>query len=289
MENQLSQKMLETCPYCQCTKAVVYRQRQELRDCYNMYRNFVSCTNCSIVYPVPRVNEFKMIQHIDLADPDTPIARNDYLMKLLKKYAVKYSIKNSLDIGAQAGRFCFLLKKLGINSYGIEAQVKAVELAKSKGLNIFAGHFPDELPVELNSRKYDLISCNEAIYYFVDLRQSLDKVFNLLKDGGIFFIKFHQLGSYYYIENHSLYSRAGDCVQSMFTAESLQHCLRECGFKIKELFPYPDDYFQILFSKKNSSSKIYQKVFNMMYRNYFMNRNKWINKADRLICIAQKV
>ena len=287
--------MLYICPFCASSEYDIFKKNQGLRDSEDLVRDFYKCRKCDTIYPCPRTELDENLKGfssgakgIDLNDPTQPVSESDFLIKTLKRYRKQYNIKKALDIGSYTGRFCYVLESLGIETYGLEPQDKAVEYARSKGLKVYDGFFPEQIPSELNDAKYDLISCNESIYYFVDLKQALLKIYEMLLEKGILFIKFHQGNSYYYSSGGSLFSRYGDYVQSIPTARSLFQCLNSIGFEVKEISSVPDQYLHVLFGIDKDRVPLIHKVFNRLYRRFFLDKDKWIELADRLIIVACK-
>ena len=178
-------------------------------------------------------------------------------------------IKNrgiSLDIGTDTGIYTYIFEALGFDSYGLEIEEKAVEIAQRNDLKVFKGSFPDDVPVELLQQKYELIAMQEVIYYMSDLKKSLLKVSELLEDSGFLFIRCHQGFSKYY-EEHSYFKRYGDYVQGIPTMRALLHCLEKTGFNPVKLLAYVD------------SSR---------YLDIFGSTKIDFNNADRLIVLAEK-
>jgi len=141
----------------------------------------------------------------------------------------------SLDIGTWSGKYTYIFQALGFDSYGLEPQNQAGEFARSKGLKVIRGSFPDAIPQKLLRHKYHLIAMLEMIYYLHDLKKSLLRVRQLLEENGVLLIKAHQGDSKYYENNNSYFSRYGDYVQGIPTLSSLQYCLDKSGFKVIKL------------------------------------------------------
>ncbi|MDP1768657.1 MAG: methyltransferase domain-containing protein [Nitrospirota bacterium] len=201
------------------------------------------CDDCGLLYSDQRLgvnesNEY-IAQHGVGADgvarsfgnPRVGFTEQNPLVRLLEGVERK---GRALDIGTWCGRHTYLYEALGFDSYGLEAHQEAAAFARSKGLQVSHGAFPDDVPRKLLSGKYKLISMLDMLYYLHDLQKSFLKVRKMLKDDGVFVITCHQGYSSYYDESqgNSYFSRYGDYVQGIPTFNGLQYCLEKSGFKI---------------------------------------------------------
>ena len=98
-----------------------------------------------------------------------------------------------LDVGCGNGEFLMSVKKLGaIALEGVDFNVRAVALARQKGVSVFQGHFV-EYPGELAS--YDAIFMNHYIEHVLDPVAELKKAKDLLQLGGVLFGEAPNFGS----------------------------------------------------------------------------------------------
>lgn len=298
--------MFSGCPFCHHEKAELYRGAQVLRDSADV-RDFCKCSECGTIYPESRIDineSLKCRNSIwEMSKPPENykyrFSRIDFMTRLIANCRKKYNLKNALDIGSGMGDFCCLLKAMNIEAHGLESQEKTVEYAVKLGRKVRYGVFPDDIPPEFNGMKFDLISCNESIFYFPDLKKALDKIYELLSENGILLIKMHQPCSHYYSQDKSLFSRYGNIVQNIPTAGSLRHCLTKVGFGIEKVEPLPEEYFRTFFKLDRKGlhliKKIFtkfffiQRAFNEAYHVFFADKDKLVESADRLIVIARKI
>lgn len=139
----------------------------------------------------------------------------------------------ALDVGANDGAFLQVLESIGFSAVGLEPQEQLVKLANDNGFDVRCGSFPNDVPEELASAKFNLIAFNETIFYFPDLRKALLDTRRLLHPGGSVLIKAH-LGTsaHYDEEGRSRLLRYGDNVQAIATPKAISYWMSNSGFKI---------------------------------------------------------
>ena len=180
------------------------------------------------------------------------------------------------------------LETAGISATGIEPQDILVNHAKKNGINVITGVFPDFLPDDVKNSRYDLISMNEVIYYFPDLKRSLATAHALLTPEGILYIKSYIGENDVQRYHQSLFSRPGDYLQVVPTRASFQFWLDDSGFEVIEIIPVPDEYFSLLTGVAPEKSRFFQHLFNMVYGRLILNREYWLSRVDRMVIIARK-
>ena len=231
--------MLSGCPFCHHSVSSPYREKQAQRE--GGYCNILKCNECGLLYPQTRMDEKESksyLAHSDamynpgllvLEEPRGEFTDANFIVQLL---ADVEKTGRSLDIGTWSGKYTYIFQALGFDSYGLEPQKQAAEFARTKGLKVLHGSFPDHVPQKLLSHKYHLIAMLETIYYLKDVKKSLLKVKTLLNDNGVLLIQCHQGYSNYYDSHHSYFTRYGDNVQGIPTLSSLRYCLDKSGFQI---------------------------------------------------------
>jgi SAM-dependent methyltransferase len=274
----------------------LYADNQPYRDQPQKTVPFFSCSRCGTIYPDPRldfseIREYlgsmeKMIQYESVSDYHVPWY--DYTSKILKRLKKQFSIKTALDVGANNGKFCMQLEKTGISATGIEPQETLVNLAQAQGPNVLLGTYPDELPDTIRHSTYDMVSMNEVICYFPDLKKSLAVAYKLLSGNGILYIKSFNGENDVMRRHDSLFSRSGDYLQAFPTISSIRFWIEDSGFKIIEIIPVPDEYFSILTGVAPEKGRMFQRLFNMVYGNLFLDRETWLSRVDRFVIIAGK-
>jgi SAM-dependent methyltransferase len=286
--------MLYNCPYCHHQHATIYRSNQKLSN--SEPRDIYRCSECSSLYPYPRMDELDIENYMAIHESDDlqfdanlnePTRYEEFLCTLLKSHMEVTG--NALDIGAFTGRFCRILNAIGFDAYGLEPQSNACAFARTNGLKVFEGYFPEKLPSFLLKNKYKVISMMEIIYYLVDLKKSLLLVKSMLDSEGFLLIKCHQGKSRYYNNpDNSCFKRYGDYVQAIPLHSSINYCLQDAGFNVVYLEPMPRLFSKLdgILGKRFGSAvcKKFERIFNR-WRNRFITD---IESADRLIVLAQK-
>ncbi len=288
--------MLDICPFCNNKNTSAYRENQRKRN--GEVCTIYICNDCGLLYPGHRMDNGESRRYLKnihtnkedfIYDDPTVIDIKNHLKQwqFIKKYAKNEG--NALDIGTFEGKFCIILEALGYNAYGLEPQETVASYARSKGIRVFKGSFPEDIPRELSEKSFSLISIMETIYYFHNLRKCLNKVFSLLEDSGLLLIKCHQgLSRYYNHPNHSYFDRYGDYVQGIPTLNSLMYILDQTGFQLIEVLG--QDLIDTLpVNVKLLRSRFLQISLVALYNRLIMNTMKInLKKADRLIIVANK-
>jgi len=286
--------MIDSCPFCSHRDAVLFRGGQETRD--GNRRNVYLCKDCAILYPDPRMDLDESESYLSYIHTNregfqfrTPgadeINGNVRFWSFLGRYVRTGG--SVLDVGAFDGAFCEVLQALGYDAHGIEPQERATAFANGRGMKVQVGIFPDEVPADLLKRRYSLISILETIYYFKDLKKSLNRIGELLEDGGLLLIKCHQgLSRYYDNEEHSYFSRYGDNVQGIPTLSSLRNVLDRSGFRLVKVFGIDSpDTMPINIDGLGTGfvRSLIMNIYNKLFLNYL---SIGIRKSDRLVVLA---
>lgn len=286
--------MLSYCPFCHSADALVHTKEE--KNSIGSLLNIHKCKICAVIYPSSRMDKKEIFDYLHkintnrqsfkFDNPTGQIDCQDSLVKLLKKYSRLPA--NALDVGTFEGRFCFILKSIGFKAYGVEPQENAARFARDHGLDVFTGSFPSQLPEGLLRIKFGLISFMESIYYCEDLKESLLTAHDMLADRGLILIKAHQGTSRYY-RDKSIFSRYGDYIQWIPTRDSLEHCLKNTGFKIIRTFGInPPELLPLGLGQVGNL--ILKGVINRAYNRLMLDYTLIdIKKADRLVILAQKI
>ena len=119
---------------------------------------------------------------------------NRFLDKLLFTQNFRF-----LDIGCGNG---WVVRKMSqksscIKAIGIDKSKMMIKNEKSKTHSEKESYFVTELETWNTKEKFDIIFSMESLYYSVPMESALEKIFKLLKKGGIFYC-----GTDFYSDNH---------------------------------------------------------------------------------------
>ncbi len=108
--------------------------------------------------------------------------------QFLNKLSIKQNFR-FLDIGCGNG---WVVRKMSqhpscIKAIGIDKSKMMIKNAKSKILSEKENYFVTDLETWKTKEKFDIIFSMESLYYSVPMEPALEKVFKLLKKGGIFY------------------------------------------------------------------------------------------------------
>lgn len=177
--------------------------------------NVVSCTGCNLVYldPRPDFRELGTIYPPNYYSYNQDILRrkanpNSVLSKLRYKgfrakiekslnlagISEKGSIK-VLDIGCGDGHLLNLYREGHgdkVETHGVDFSLEAVVLASAAGHVTFKGRFED---ADIPEGQYDLVVASHVIEHVSDPVYFAEKVFKVLKPGGVFWFETPNIGS----------------------------------------------------------------------------------------------
>ena len=139
------------------------------------------------------------------------------------------------DIGCGNGQSLNIIKKLGWETWGIDPDPKAVEVAKSTGAKVFQSSLPD---TGLPSDYFDVVILNHVIEHLHDPIASFKEVYRILKPGGMIWVATPNLKSEGLRTFHSNW-RGLEPPRHLvlFTPESLKLSCIKTGFNDVSLKP----------------------------------------------------
>ena len=146
------------------------------------YFRLVKCKICGLVFidPPPTEKEItnsyprNYLPHLEekaIGKHEEPITRVDS------------GVKRFLDFGCGSGKLLDYQKSKHPNwaFYGLEINANACEIAQKKGFNVFCGAL-EKAPYEKNF--FDLIIARHVLEHMPDPRNTLSRLYDLLKPGG---------------------------------------------------------------------------------------------------------
>jgi SAM-dependent methyltransferase len=157
--------------------------------------------------------------------------------KLIKIYEGFNKIKpsNIIDIGCSFGGLLLEASKFGLKPYGVEISSYSSYYARRRGIEVFEGHLDD---VDLPKGFFDIATMVEVIEHLDNPLKSVKKVFESLREGGVFLVqtanilglqsRFYGGRYHYYIPGHLHY----------FSNVGLRKLLKSVGFReVLEFYP----------------------------------------------------
>ena len=112
----------------------------------------------------------------------------DHLYKKILLHLGKSSGKKLLDIGCGVGKVAFLAAEKGFEVTGVEIEEKAAKLAE-KNLKRYGSKTRiitgDILKIKLKENYFDAVVCSEVIEHVNNPQQIINRIFKLLKKGGL--------------------------------------------------------------------------------------------------------
>ncbi|AMA08219.1 class I SAM-dependent methyltransferase [Picosynechococcus sp. PCC 73109] len=236
----------------------------------------VKCKNCHLIYytPQPSPQELEEFYNSEAYRSEfsespmsgTEFATNRYLQfeSALKKYApqiLRQSSRKLLDIGCGTGDFLKVAKQYNWQVSGTE--ISPIASAKA---NQFLGEMcvatGDALSLELLSNYYDMVTLYHVIEHLLDPNTLIQKVYQLLKPGGIFFIETPNIAGFgAKLKGHRWSQIKPPEHIIYFQPSSLKYCLQRADFKTNFIFTASPSVIE---STQNMPS-IKRKIINACY------------------------
>lgn len=141
-----------------------------------------------------------------------------------------------LDLGCGNGAFLKRARDAGWDVVGVDFDVKAVEIARSQGLDVRLGGINDQ---DLSVEQFDVITMSHVIEHVHHPLEVLRTCYSLLKPGGFLWLDTPNIAS----EGHRLFGANWRGLEPprhlvLFTMESLRETLKTAGFADMEVQAY---------------------------------------------------
>tara|TARA_B100001964_G_C14092527_1_gene535444 strand:+ start:77 stop:997 length:921 start_codon:yes stop_codon:yes gene_type:complete len=230
--------------------------------------NIVKCNICQLMYVNPRLDKGTLASMYDEGyyvghykdKYQDYIAESGWRYKFYEKRLseVEHLCRRRdkiLDIGAATGFFLDVARKRGWDTYGVEVSAFSSKYARDKlGLNVNTG---DLLHTKLPTNYFDVVTLWDVIEHLHYPKESLLKVNNLLKDGGLLVVDTINIDSFCakaFKEGFRLIEPSMHIFY--FSTRTLIKMLQHCDFEvIKVRYPYFDTpYFK------------FRELFNLVWR-----------------------
>lgn len=164
-------------------------------------------------------------------------------LNLIKRYRDKNGgYLKALDVGCGDGDIGSKIKKLGIETWGIDVAENSLVKSQEKGLHIVNGDIQKRLPFE--DASLDVVFAGEVIEHIADPRYFVTEVNRVLKLGGMFVLTTPNLAG---LDNRFklLVGKIPRCIEPLsshhyqhvrpFTLSSLREFLKRGGFTPTDL------------------------------------------------------
>lgn len=188
--NNQNKKYSIKCPGCENRIIVDYLMAPDRFHGRMIPFQLVNCTNCSLVWLADPPKTGEMAVHYSqeydrsiAAAGDNSPGRGRNRKQTLMQYKQSGAV---LDLGCSAGSF---LKALGTKEwdlYGVDMSAESARRAQAEsGAKVFTG---DVLDASFQPSSFDVITCFHVFEHLYRPREVLQKVFEWLKPGGIFYV-----------------------------------------------------------------------------------------------------
>ncbi len=193
---------------CPCCESKNYKEITKSFDydyfTTNIIFTIVNCLDCGLTYinPRPKITEVEKIYppeysayHFDKIE-NTIIKKARNFMQSGKAKRIFKCIKDNeqeiriIDIGCGSPAFLKLIENFSnrrkIDLYGNDVSSEILLSVENAGFKTVPGTFEN---VEWEENFFDVVVMNQVIEHLFDVKGNLNKVFRLLKSGGVLFIE----------------------------------------------------------------------------------------------------
>lgn len=258
----------------------------------------LQCTNCSfkITDPKPDKNKissyYKSKDYISHTDSKKGIVNNIY--QIVRKYNVrkkyrlikKYTLgKSILDIGCGTGDLLNFFKEKKWNTFGIEPDVSARNIANKKGVDVY----PEDKLNCFSDNQFDVITLWHVLEHVYDIQERINEINRLLCKNGILVVALPNCKSWdakYYKE----FWAAWDMPRHLyhFDKETVRLLFKENDFELITIKSMKfDSYYVSMLSEKYKNGK--QNLLKAFYYGFKSNVAAIKNKEySSLIYIFKK-
>lgn len=223
-------KLFKSCPLC---GSINVNQLRGYDD-----HCLIKCISCHFIYDkrIPSEKELReyYIKYSYNSIKECSAQTINSYNKLLDKLGYYYKNGNILDYSCGQGDFLCEAKKRGWNVYGTEYSPAAINLCRSRGLNVIEEEYFQK---NLFDIKFDVITSFEIIEHINNPCRHFDAIYKKLRHEGIYYcttpnfnsimryVEKNDFGIIYYPEHLSYYTRS-----------SISYVARRCNFRIKKIY-----------------------------------------------------
>ena len=138
-----------------------------------------------------------------------------------------------LDVGSGSGQFIYEMKRLGMDSYGIEPSDFDEKTVRKSGLNVKKGFLKRGI---YKKNFFDVITINHVLEHVSNPREVLEEIHNILKPGGVFIVgvpNSNSIARKIFEKNWLAYDVPRHLIN--YSDENLPDFLNQFGFKVKNI------------------------------------------------------
>lgn len=162
-------------------------------------QTLVSCIDCDLLYENPRFPDEIILRGYTESNDEGHDSQHQMRVKSFQKALEKNEkflpAKGSkvLDIGTAGGAFLDAAKNFGYEAWGMEPSLYLTERGKERGLKILQGTIDSN---DFEKSSFDLICLWDVIEHLTKPRESLEKIYELLKPNGILLINYPDISTW---------------------------------------------------------------------------------------------
>ncbi|MGD2148596.1 MAG: class I SAM-dependent methyltransferase [Anaerolineae bacterium] len=203
---------------------------------YGTHPPIVKCQRCGLVYTDPRPGGSDMLETYEaVEDPlyveerEGRVLTFEHHLKPLERLTGSPEGRPLLDVGAYTGVFVEIAARHGWDAWGVEPSRWAVKQARSRGLHVAQGTLAT---ADLPAGHFHVVTMWDVIEHLADPRWALERVYSLLKPGGLLVVHTIDIESLFarlmgprwpwLMEMHIYY----------FSRHALRAMLEMCGFEV---------------------------------------------------------
>lgn len=150
--------------------------------------NLCQCKSCGFVFSrnIPSWDEISeyYADDYELTSYISPITVKRY-HELLDTFESERKTNKILDIGAGYGFFLEIAKERGWEVFGTEITQNAVEICRSKGIQMFEGPLHQ---INFDNLQFDVVVSIEVLEHINTPKEFVGKINDLLRPGGLFYL-----------------------------------------------------------------------------------------------------
>ncbi|MDH5597490.1 MAG: class I SAM-dependent methyltransferase [Cyclobacteriaceae bacterium] len=287
---------LESCPSCKNAQSSNYKIIKD-HTVSNESFAIVKCENCSLLFTNPRPDKNTIgyyYQDKNYISHTNKITNPIHLIYRLARYfTIRYKMHlitkhiptgKLLDYGCGTGHFIHYAHSRGFQIDGIEPDKGARVKASAKSVNIFPTI--DDLPLKPT---YDVITAWHVLEHVHDIKETFDKLLQLVKPKGFLYIALPNIKSFDAVHYDTDWA-AWDIPKHLyhFSPATFKYFIHSHKLKIHSTYPlYLDSYYISLLSERNKDSK--SSLINAIKIGYLSNKKaKKSNDYSSLIYVIKK-